>query len=361
MTVLGPLMALVIGAQAAHWFGVNRGFTKARRAARNFGGGGGVLPPLSVIVAARNEESQLSHTIEALLAQDYPDYEILIVDDHSRDSTAELVRSWMQKDGRLRLIESEGSGKKAAVASGIAAARHDVCVFTDADCRPSPMWLSRHGRFYRDGKQTVVVGYAPLRTQGGLLGLYQRFDTELNQMFAAASIGNLRAYMATGRNFSYSKQLFYAVDGFERHSAVLSGDDDILLQDFRTRTDARIIWCDDDDIVVQSDAKRDLVTWFQQKRRHTSAGRYFVRDVKISQALYHVSHLFLWVVSLFAGSSGVALILVWLLFQWFFMRDAHARLGRRFSLAWLPLLGALQALYTLVIPVTGLIKRPSNW
>lgn len=354
-------MAAMMGMQIAWWLNVYRSFSLAQKHARVEMDRDGPPPALSVIVAARNEESTIGDLLTALRAQDYNVFEVIVVDDHSADGTAREVLKFAATDDRVKLIPSDGRGKKAAVASGIDAARYEVCVFTDADCRPGPSWLSRHGSLHRSEIARVVVGYAPLRTPRSLLGLYQRYETVINAIFSGAAIGSGRAYMATGRNFSYAKALFEVVGGFERHLESLSGDDDILLQDIRSRTNAEIYWLSEPDAAVESDGKITLTGWFKQKRRHTSAGRYFVLDVKLSLVLYHGSQIVMWLAPIVIGLPGLVMILIVLAFQALFMARARRQLNSQFPILALPLLAFLNALSMAILPFAGLIVRPRAW
>ncbi len=354
-------MAAVMGMQVAWWWNVYRSFALAQKNACVEMDRDGPMPALTVIVAARNEESTIGDLLAALRAQEYHLFEVIVVDDNSADDTTREVLKFAATDDRVRLIPSDGRGKKAAVASGINAARYEVCVFTDADCRPGPSWLARHGSLHRSEIARVVVGYAPLQTPRSLLGLYQRYETEINAIFSGAAIGSRRAYMATGRNFSYTKALFEVVGGFDRHLESLSGDDDILLQDFRTRTNAEIYWLSKSDAAVESDGKITLTGWFKQKRRHTSAGRYFVPDVKLSLILYHGPQILMWSAPIVIGLPGLIMIVIVLAFQALFMARARRELKSRFPLIALPLLAFLNALSMAILPVAGFIVRPRVW
>ena len=352
---------LFVGIQVSLWLRMESGYSKARIAARKRRDSTKEVQGISVIVAAKNEADQIGNLLSALEAQVHPVFEVIVVDDHSTDSTADVVRRWNNRDSRYSLLESDGSGKKAALQTGIEAAKYDICAFTDADCFPPPSWLARHASYYDSDSKVGVVGFAPLRTKKGLLGLVQRFDVEFAQFFAASSIGNKLAFMATGRNLSYSRELFEEVEGFSRHAHTVSGDDDLLLQDIRTKTDATIYWDDSAEILVESEPQNTWSQWLRQKRRHSSDGRLFVKDVKIAQALFYGTFMGVW----FAGFFDLGFAFVgWpilLAVQLFSMWDIHRLFGHRYSLWWLPFLSAWFAFYSLVVPITGFLRPPSRW
>lgn len=131
------------------------------------------LPPLSVLIPARNEEARIEATLRALMRSEGADLEIVVLDDQSDDRTAEIVRALAAEDPRISLAEApplpEGwSGKQHAchVLSGLA--RHDLLVFLDADVRLSPDALPRMVRCFEKSGRDLVSGF-PLEETGSFL------------------------------------------------------------------------------------------------------------------------------------------------------------------------------------------------
>jgi cellulose synthase/poly-beta-1,6-N-acetylglucosamine synthase-like glycosyltransferase len=97
-------------------------------------------PMLSVVVAARDEESNIEDCLTSLLAQDYPCLEVIAVNDRSTDATGRIIRGIAEKDARLRAIDidqlPEGwCGKNHAMQRGIAQGRGEWILMHDADCK----------------------------------------------------------------------------------------------------------------------------------------------------------------------------------------------------------------------------------
>ncbi|EEI91615.1 glycosyltransferase, group 2 family protein [Sphingobacterium spiritivorum ATCC 33300] len=110
---------------------------------------------VSVLIAARNEEQVIERTINCLLNQDYPKelLEIIVIDDHSTDRTAEIVRLYAVKGVKLlQMNESDklNSYKKKAISNAIDIAQGEIIVTTDADCRMGRHWLSTVVGFLRN-------------------------------------------------------------------------------------------------------------------------------------------------------------------------------------------------------------------
>jgi len=364
MTSAELFFAVILGIQIAYWAEVYFLFPKAvTKGARIIRDDDALptLPALSVVIAARNEEFTIGSLLESLSSQNYPSFEIIVVDDHSTDATVRIVSSHSAQDARIRVMASEGDGKKRAIETGIRAARYDVCVFTDADCRPEQEWLLHHGCLHARSEDLVVVGYAPLETGSGFGGTLQRYETDINAMFSAASIEAGRAFLATGRNLSYTKSLFERVGKFDRHLNALSGDDDLFLQDVRSQTSAEIIWVSEPDATVHSSGKKSFSAWMKQKRRHGHAGKFYVADTKWRLALYHLSQLVVWSSPLFIGAEGVVLIFVMLLMQGFLLNEARIALGSHFSLIALPALAFLNFVHMILLPASAMLVQPKSW
>ena len=134
----------------------------------------GDKPFVSIVVAAHCEEAVIDSTLDALLALDYPHYEVIVIDDGSPDRTSELVRRRMPSDERLRLIEKRvNEGKAMALNDAIPVTRGEIVVVIDADIRPRPDLLDHMVGHFRDGRVAAVAGNAQVSNTRSLLGKIQ--------------------------------------------------------------------------------------------------------------------------------------------------------------------------------------------
>jgi biofilm PGA synthesis N-glycosyltransferase PgaC len=134
----------------------------------------GDQPFVSVVVAAYCEEDVIDGTLEALLSLDYPNYEVIVVDDGSPDRTAELVRARMVADDRLRLIEKRvNEGKAMALNDAIPVTRGEIVAIVDADIRPRPDVLRYMVPHFRHGRVAAVAGNPQVTNTRSLLAKLQ--------------------------------------------------------------------------------------------------------------------------------------------------------------------------------------------
>lgn len=244
--------------------------------------------PLSVIVCARNEAENLAKYLDSLLTQDYPNYEVVVVNDRSWDDTRDLLEEFEQKYSNLKTVYvADGqkfiAGKKFAVTMGIKAAKNEWLVFTDADCMPaSKNWL-RGMQPPADGDVSILLGYSPYFKRGGLLNALIRFETFFTAVnyLSYAIKGN--PYMGVGRNMAYKKSLFFANKGFAAHMHIPSGDDDLFVNANATAQNTTIQI--HKDTHVWSEPNTSFFGYLKQKKRHFGAGKMYKKEHQIMLSL----------------------------------------------------------------------------
>jgi glycosyltransferase involved in cell wall biosynthesis len=329
-----------------------------------------LLPPLSVIVCARNEEDNLFKNLPAVLNQDYPDFEVIVVNDQSVDESKHIIQAYQKQYAHLRIIELERNrhrrfGKKMPLTIGIKGAKHEHLVMIDADCYPAGKnWLRHLVSNYTPGKE-IVIGYGPYETEKGFLNRLVRFDTTtvaINYLsFARRGI----PYMAVGRNMSYTKQRYVEVGGFKKHYHIQSGDDDLFMQDAATKENVAIET--DPESFVYSIPKKTWRDWVKQKQRHfTTAPNYrlinkwFLGIFPASMFLMLVSFLILlfnfkwwWFV--------VGLLALRYLVYWLVQASLFRKLASRDLIVWYPVLELLHFVITPFIYYSTDRSAPDKW
>lgn len=278
------------------------------------------FPPVTIIISAKNEAYNLPEFLPHILEQDYPEFQVVVVDDCSEDDTWDVLERYKREyphlyNTRIHFDPVFKHGKKMALSLGVKAAKHDILLFTDADCKPAGnQWLKFMVQNY-SGKVDIVLGYSPVVKTKGILNHIIRFDNIFTAVQYIGSALAKRAYMGVGRNLSYKKTLFLENKGFAPHVQLMSGDDDLFVNKVATKTNTAIEISPE--ALVNTQGKSTWKDWVIQKRRHLTTGSYYRFSDKWRLGLELVSRFF------FYASFVTALILLkntWLILAIFGFR-----------------------------------------
>lgn len=234
--------------------------------------------PVSVIICARNESENLQRFLPSILNQQYPDFEVVVVNDRSWDGTAEILEEFEKKYDRLKVVTvAEGdkfiAGKKFAVTMGIKAASNEWLVFTDADCEPaSSDWLNQMQQSQNHHTE-IILGYSPYYKKRSFINVLIRFETFFTAVNYLSYALKGMPYMGVGRNMAYKKSLFFKNKGFAAHMHIPSGDDDLFVNANATNhnTEIRI----HKNAHVWSEPNTSFLSYLRQKKRHFGAGKLY--------------------------------------------------------------------------------------
>ncbi|MCQ2251856.1 MAG: glycosyltransferase [Bacteroidales bacterium] len=234
--------------------------------------------PVSVIICAKNESENLRTRLQYVLEQDYPDFEVIVVNDQSTDDTEMVLDEFKQKYSNLYVTEISHDrnfrqGKKLALTIGIKAAKNEWLLLTDADCIPSSKyWIRTMSQHFTD-RNDFVLGYGGYEERKGLLNKLVRYDAGFValQYFTFAESG--MPYMGVGRNLAYRKSLFMKSRGFASHSRLMSGDDDLFVNENAQKRRVAVSY--NQDSFTSCVPKTSFYDWNIQKQRHyTTSDRY---------------------------------------------------------------------------------------
>ena len=191
-------------------------------------------PPVSIVMVSRNEAYHLINTLPKFLEQDYPQFEVLVVNDNSDDDTAQVVKDFKNRYANLKLVNLESSvtnikGKKFPLSLGIKAATYEHVLLTDVDCLPaSNQWIKLMARHFNNSK-VIILGFNNIRKKIGFLNAFIRFD-KLHQAIQYFSYCLAKIpYMGVGQNLAYTKTIFFNNKGFASQNHLRFGDDDLFI------------------------------------------------------------------------------------------------------------------------------------
>jgi glycosyltransferase involved in cell wall biosynthesis len=329
----------------------------------------GVHVPVSIIVCAHDEEENLRRLVPQLLALNYPEFEVIIVEDRSNDNTFDYLLNATKENTRLKMVRVQQTpehinGKKFGLTLGIKAARYDWVLFTDADCSPSTEWISEMSRNFT-GTSEIVLGFSSYEKKSGILNNFIRFETFLTaiQYIGFALIG--KPYMGVGRNLAYRKSLFINNKGFNKHLSVMGGDDDLFVNEYATAQNTKVSI--GKEAMVFSQPKTSFLDFYYQKLRHLSVGKKYKLGDRAILGLFSLTWILTWIIVLpfsffspwiyiFLSIFGLRWILLIYLFHL-----APKKLGDSFEAWKTPFLDFIYAFYYLVAGLMALVSKKVRW
>lgn len=262
--------------------------------------------PVTIVVAARNEFKNLKTLIPKLFEQDYPKYDVLIVNDRSTDRTKRLLEEMMAVYPRLRSVTIQYTpdhvtSKKYALTLGIKVAKNDVILLTDADCEPnSNQWIRKMTAPVRENGKQFSIGYSGYQQKPGFLNRWIQFETLMTALYYL-SFGLWKTpFMAVGRNLCYRKQFFMEVKAFKGIWHLEGGDDDLFVNQYATGKNTAVVL--DPEANTTSKPKENWKEYRIQKKRHLHIGKYYRSEDKRKIGFYALSHALFW-------TGGIALLI----------------------------------------------------
>jgi cellulose synthase/poly-beta-1,6-N-acetylglucosamine synthase-like glycosyltransferase len=331
------------------------------------------LLPISIIVCAKNEADNLAKNLPLLAKQNYPKFEIVLVDDFSTDNSREIMQQFQQdfstKNCSILITSPEKNirkGKKNALTTGIKLANYEHLLLTDADCKPnSEFWISSMAEKFSSEK-TMVLGYgAYQKIENSTLNKIIRFETLLTaiQYFSYANLG--KAYMAVGRNIAYKKEEFQKVNGFKNHENILSGDDDLLLNQMANKKN--VATCLSPNSFTISKPETSFKNWIKQKRRHITTANHYKACHKISLALFYISQITFWILAVLSllVSNYLAATIFLIVSRYILWYAAISKSARRLEekdlIRYAPIYEFSIIFIQLYIFMRNLISPPKHW
>jgi len=245
-------------------------------------------PPVSVIICAKDEAENLRQFLPFVLQQEYPDFEVIVINDGSTDETQSLLNDLCVEYQNLRTTfvpvgANNLSTKKLGLTLGIKAAKNELLLFTDADCMPEDKtWIARMARNFTP-ETDFILGYGAYLNKRGFLNRLITYDTLFIALQYIGMAIARKPYMGVGRNMAYRKETFFAHKGFASTLNLISGDDDLLVNKASDSKNTKVEIAPDS--ITWSEPNKTFSSWFYQKERHLSVSSYYKASSKFRLAL----------------------------------------------------------------------------
>jgi len=232
---------------------------------------------ITVIIPARNEQEYITACLDSVCRLAYPAelLEVLVVDDHSTDNTASIVRSYQSKNIKLLSLkdfvqDDLNSYKKKAIEMAIANSTGELIVTTDADCMVQEHWLGVIAAFYEQYQPQFIAAPVAISCSKKFIELFQALDFMTLQGITGASVHKKIHSMCNGANLAYTKKAFEAVGGFTGIDHVASGDDMLLMHKIYKLHPDKVMFLKSKEAIVETAPVHTVKEFFNQRIRWAS-------------------------------------------------------------------------------------------
>ena len=294
--VLACSMLVVCVYYAIFYMGVAR--YKGPKAKKKDEAKEGQLPPVSVVMTAQNDADALRANLLYVLEQDYPKFEVVVVDYHSSDDSKFVLQMLSQTYGHLKVVrlgaDANGyQGMKYPFSIGIKSAQYDLLLLTEPECMPKDVtnfcWIREMVKGYVGNGTEVVLGYCGIQPRRSPFNWLQQYDNlDYSAEYLGAAIRH-RPYTGCGRNMSYRRSLFMKSGGFIYHYHIPDGADDMFVNQNATRRNTSVVLADESFTVVEP--KRSLSEWHSYRRHRAATRRYYGTGLRLNRLMRPLSVL----------------------------------------------------------------------
>ena len=325
---------------------------------------------VSVVVAARNEEDNITNLLEHLTNQNYPSdqYEIIIVDDHSEDKTIEKARTFINSRVKVVSLPDGYSGKRDALNYGCLQASGEFILNTDADCWMGPKWMESMIAAKFHFKADLILGPVQFTSSSlSILGAFQDIDMMNMVGISSATTSFGKTQVCNGACMGYYRKTFTHLNVFREGNRKGAGDDMELMLAFRENSDYRIGYALDANAMVYTEAMPTWKLFLQQRLRWASTGGDIKnRSIKMTLILVLLTNILIPAIgiSVLFSESFLPLFLVFLgskmLLDFIFLYGVFDFYKKISYLILYPLIQFLHILYICIIGV-GMHFNSFSW
>lgn len=325
-------------------------------------------PPFSVIVAARNELSNLQELLPLILNQKYPEFEVIVVLDRSTDPSKEYLESLAKSEPGLRLLSISHppdtfNGKKYAITQAVNLAKYEWLLFTDADCCPASIfWIENFAKAITN-QSGIIFGVSPYRKKPTLLNQFIQYETIYTAMKYISAALLKKPYMAVGRNLAYKKSLFLSGNGFFPYEGTTGGDDDLFVQKYGTSSNTAVVI--EKNGITYSEPKTDIREYLRQKTRHLHVGKlYKQKNVHI---YWTVTHGMLWLCFIYLvlaqpiNIGVISTFILLILIKGLIFNLSSRRMGYNYNPLFLPISDLIYGVLYPFVGIRALLLRKVKW
>ena len=320
-------------------------------------------PSVAVVIAARNEESNIEKLLSDLADQDYSgQLDIYVADDRSTDSTGKLIDKYAHQHDNFHSVKilersTHMTPKKNALTECIKRTTAEIILSTDADCRLGTSWVSAAVPHF-DEDTGILVGYSEVDSSS-LFAEYQALDFAAIMVTNAGMMVQGYAWSGSGQNLAYRRSAFTQIGGFNPVASRVSGDDVYLVQTISRKTDFGAKFIFDQRHFVKTAPMDSVKAFINQRIRWSSNSRGLEKNDPLFFSFLLTAFLtnFLILLGILTGLNDMGL---WIpIIVKFFIEGLVLILGARtfgywHLIKWFPVWFIVQPVYITCVGLLGL-------
>ncbi|PQJ74024.1 glycosyltransferase [Polaribacter gangjinensis] len=325
--------------------------------------------PVSVIIFAKNNAENLTNFLPSILSQNYPTFEVVLIDNNSSDNTEEVINSFALTNSNIKLVSVENNeafwgSKKYALTLGIKAAKYEYLLFIEPNCKPiSEFWISEMSQEFSIEK-SIVLGYSTIKNEKNISNFLIRFYHFISalQYLNFAKLGI--PFMADGKNLAYTKSEFYRAKGYINHMKQELGEDDLFIQDAANETNTA--FCIQKNSFTESVFLQTFSNWFLNqrkkvflKKRYQPKHRFLIGLFSVSKFLFYVLGIIL--CFFYPYEIMLSFFGTYFLIQFIVIGIASKRMEEKNLIFFLPFLDISFLLIQISIFIANLTSKPTHW
>lgn len=266
---------------------------------------------ISVIIPVRNEAENILNLLEDLNDQTYPfeNFEVIVANDSSTDSTAELVKDF-QKKAHFKLIlnnlsaDKSLSPKKRAITESLKIATGELIMTTDGDCRSGKNWILAVQQYFLEKQAKLISSPVTFHSRKGLWSNLQIIEFSSLIGSGACAMFMKKPNMCNGANLAYTREAFFEVGGFSGFEHLASGDDEFLMHKIAGQFPEKVFFLKNQDAIVETNAQETLHDFYNQRKRWASKWKFYERMNVKALAIFVFLANFCWILTVPGLISG---------------------------------------------------------
>lgn len=256
----------------------------------------GQHPPVSVVLVAQNDGEWLRTNLVYLLEQNYPEFEVVVVDYLSNDDTSYILQMLSDYYKRLKVVTfrenaSGYEGKKYPFSIGIKSAKHDILLLADPKCMPRDLeklcWIREMVAGYDKKNTDIVLGYCAIRAKNSLCNWFQQYDNlDYSTEYLGAALLH-HPFTGNGRNLSYRRSMFLDHGGFIYHYYIPDGADDMFVNQNADRHNTNVVLSEGAFTMVEP--QPSFHEWHLYRKHRTATHGFYGFGLKLTRLMRPLS------------------------------------------------------------------------